>query len=213
MSKAQVRRKATVDAVKRELIRSAAKEVFGRLGLNDASLREIARTAGYTTGAIYFHYANKEELYADILRESLGALFERVSASVAQDAEPVEALCQAFRALVGFYDDNPRDLDLSLYLLNGTRPQGLTQTLNRELNAKLRAVLDVYRVHLARAGVDEARLNLEVGGLFDEMIGALVASHTGRLRFIGTDLASVVDHHTGNLAARLGKPAGSCRSR
>src|SRR6476619_4184339 len=163
MSKAQVRRKATVDAVKRELIRSAAKEVFGRLGLNDASLREIARTAGYTTGAIYFHYANKEELYADILRESLGALFERVSASVAQDAEPVEALCQAFRALVGFYDDNPRDLDLSLYLLNGTRPQGLTKPLNRELNAKLGAVLDVYRVHLARAGVDAARLNLEVG--------------------------------------------------
>ena len=50
-------------------------------------------------------------------------------------------------------------------------------------------------------------------GISLAVIGALVASHTGRLRFIGTDLASVVDHHTGNLAARLGKPAGSRRSR
>ena len=60
------------------------------------------------------------------------------------------ALATAFRALVGFYDENPRDLDLSLYLLNGARPRGLTPALNRELNGKLLAVLDVYRLQLPR---------------------------------------------------------------
>jgi AcrR family transcriptional regulator len=198
-------RKMKVDAVKRDLIRSAAKRLFAESGLDGTSVREIARQAGYTTGAIYFHYASKEELYADILRDSLDQLFERISSSAPAQDEPVSALSAAFRALVGFYDENPRDLDLSLYLLSGTKPRGLSRELNRELNSKLLAVLDIYRFHLARAGVEEARLNVEVAGLFDEMIGCLVASHTGRLKVIGTDLASVVDLHTANLAVRLRK--------
>ena len=64
----RTRRRQAVDTVKRELIRSAAKKLFAEAGLDGTSVREIARLAGYTTGAIYFHYANKEELYADILR-------------------------------------------------------------------------------------------------------------------------------------------------
>jgi len=198
-------RKLAVDDVKRELIRSAAKTLFADFGLEGASVREIAKSAGYTTGAIYFHYANKEELYADILRESLDQLLKEVQGSHPNGDDPVAALSAGFRALVRFYTENPRDLDLSLYLLNGARPRGLTPALNRELNAKLRAVLDIYRDHLARAGVEEEHLNVEVGVLFDEMIGALVAAHTGRLKVIGTNLASVVDRHTANLAQRLSR--------
>src|ERR1700754_1866650 len=111
-------RKLTVDLVKRELIRSAAKKLFAESGLDGTSVREIARLAGYTTGAIYFHYANKEELYADILRDSLDRLFIEVRGSLPANDEPVARLTAAFRALVRFYDQNPRDLDLSLYLMN-----------------------------------------------------------------------------------------------
>jgi AcrR family transcriptional regulator len=198
-------RKLAVDAVKRDLIRSAAKKLFAESGLDGTSVREIARLAGYTTGAIYFHYANKEELYADILRDSLDRLFIEVRESLPANDEPVARLTAAFRALVYFYNENPRDLDLSLYLLNGARPRGLTPTLNKELNGKLRLVLDIYRTELSRAGIENTRLNVEVGGLFDEMIGSLLAAHTGRLKVIGTDLAEVVEHHTANLAERLAK--------
>ncbi|XSC47524.1 hypothetical protein ACF1BQ_019930 [Bradyrhizobium sp. RDT10] len=125
--------------------------------------------------------------------------------SLAVEGGPLARLSAAFRALVRFYDQNPRDLDLSLYLLNGTRPRGLTPSLNKELNDKLRRVLNIYRSELSHAGVEDAALNVEVAGLFDEMIGSLVASHTGRLKVIGTDLASVVDHHTANLIYRLSR--------
>ena len=198
-------RKLTLDLVKRELIRSAAKKLFAESGLDGTSVREIARLAGYTTGAIYFHYANKEELYADILRDSLDRLFIEVRGSLPANDEPIARLTAAFRALVHFYDENPRDLDLSLYLLNGARPRGLTPTLNKELNGKLLLVLDIYRTELSHAGIEDTRLNVEVGGLFDEMIGSLLAAHTGRLKVIGTDLVEVVEHHTANLAERLAK--------
>lgn len=196
-------RKQAIAGVKRDLIRTAAKKLFADSGLDATSVREIARQAGYTTGAIYFHYASKEELYADILRDSLDRLFEEVEGSTTAEEDPVINICCAFRALVNFYEKNPRDLDLSLYLLNGARPRGLTQPLNKELNSKLRRVLNIYRTELARAGIDESRLSIEVAGLFNEMIGSLVASNTGRLKVIGTNLKSVVEHHTDNLSQRL----------
>ncbi|MEY9524020.1 AcrR family transcriptional regulator [Bradyrhizobium japonicum] len=199
-------RKQAVDAVKRDIIKSAAKKLFAETGLDGTSVREIARHAGYTTGAIYFHYADKEELYADILRDSLDALLARISTSIGATEHPISALSSAFRSFVAFYDEYPSDLDLSLYLLSGAKRRGLTPTLNRELNGKVLSVLNLFRHQLVRAGVKEERLNVEVAGLFDEMIGALVAAHTGRLKVIGADLTDVVEHHTANLVARLSGP-------
>ena len=81
---ARASRNTAVNALKRDLIREAAKRVFLARGLSAASVREIALQAGYTTGAIYFHYASKEEIYADVLSGSLSALHEAVSAAAAR---------------------------------------------------------------------------------------------------------------------------------
>lgn len=46
----------------------AAARAFGESGYEGATVAEIARAAGLTTGAIYSHYANKAELLVDALR-------------------------------------------------------------------------------------------------------------------------------------------------
>jgi AcrR family transcriptional regulator len=46
----------------RDALLDAALTVFARRGFHGASLDEIAETAGYTRGAIYKHFADKEEL-------------------------------------------------------------------------------------------------------------------------------------------------------
>ena len=199
----RAQRKAKVAAVKRDLIKAAAKLTFAKNGLDRTSVREIARTAGYTTGAIYFHFASKEELYGDILGDSLDQLLAEVSAATV-DKAPGPALDGAFRALVEFYSRNPQDLDLSLYLFNGTHPDGLTPQLNRDLNERLLLVMDVFRENLERAGVPGPGLTSEVAGLFNEMIGILISARTGRLKILGTDLPTMLDHHTANMARRLG---------
>ena len=205
--KAREQRQAAVDNVKRDFIRRAAKKLFAERGLDATSVREIAREAGYTTGAIYFHYESKEALYADILRESLDQLLVEVAAAAAgHDDDPLESLSRAFRALVEFYDANPRDLDLSLYLLQGTRPRGLTPAANKELNERLMATMAIYRRKLGEIGVPAKEIDLEVAGIFDEMIGALIAAHTGRLRLFGVDLRAMTEFHIRNLASRL-KPS------
>jgi AcrR family transcriptional regulator len=199
----ETKRRAAIDAVKRDLIRGAAKKLFSEHGLDATSVRDIAQLAGYTTGAIYFHYLNKEELYADVLRESLDGLFQAVSSAASKASAPLENLASAFRTLIAFYEENPRDLDLSLYLYQGARPRGLTTSLNRDLNSKLMSVLNVFRGCLEQAGVAEVNLAVEVGSLFSEMMGALVTAHTGRLRVIGVDLNAVVEHHIDSFSNRL----------
>ena len=188
---------------KREAIRTAAKRLFSEFGLARTSVRDISREAGYTTGALYFHYRSKEDLYADILKASLAALFARVLQAASVDPSPRASLCAAFRAFVAFYDDNPRDLDLSLYLMQGTRPRGLTEALDRELNAAVMDTFDIFRARLADLGVPPAALDTEVGVILGDMVGALIAAHTGRLRVIGTDLERVIDRHVAYLEARL----------
>lgn len=47
----------------RALLLDAAEEVFAEKGFMAASLDDIAHTAGYTKGAIYKHFATKEELF------------------------------------------------------------------------------------------------------------------------------------------------------
>lgn len=46
-----------------ELIHKAAKAEFMEKGFKSASLRNIVKTAGVTTGAFYGYYASKEELF------------------------------------------------------------------------------------------------------------------------------------------------------
>ena len=83
-------RKQAVTGVRRSLVLDAARSAFIELGLEGASLREIAKRAGYTPGAIYSYFASKEEVYGALLAESLERLNERVSA-----AEPAPVLSRS----------------------------------------------------------------------------------------------------------------------
>jgi AcrR family transcriptional regulator len=66
-----VRRRRLTQAEAREQTRrqllAAAAEVFGRKGFAGASLEEIADLAGYTTGAVYYHFGNKDKLFLELI--------------------------------------------------------------------------------------------------------------------------------------------------
>jgi AcrR family transcriptional regulator len=66
----------------RKRIIDAASQVFGRRGYGQATVEEIASEAGVSNGALYHHFASKEELFKAIVWEhlhehriELGALF------------------------------------------------------------------------------------------------------------------------------------------
>jgi AcrR family transcriptional regulator len=71
------------------LMRSAAR-VFARRGLQQASIDEVAEDAGFTKGAFYANFKNKEELFLAMLDERFAKRIEEVEAVVAGEGSAVE---------------------------------------------------------------------------------------------------------------------------
>src|SRR5512147_1503209 len=75
-------------------ILDAALEVFGERGLAGARLDDIARRAGVSKGTIYLYFANKEELFREMIR---GTLVETlVDGERLPDEGPAETQLRAF---------------------------------------------------------------------------------------------------------------------
>lgn len=182
-------RLALVSDAKRAHILAAAREVFEQHGLDGANIREIAKRAGYTPGAIYSYFAAKEEIYGALLAESL----ERLNAAVSQRIEGARSPAQkAERAALGFYEfyaSNPRDLDLGFYLFGGMRPHGLTPELNATLNGRLRDSLSHFEAGLEALGASPKAAREEVTAFFAQCVGLLVLENTKRIKMFEEDPA------------------------
>lgn len=77
---------------RKKLLLSAKKE-FLEKGYNQASLRTICRNAGVTTGALYFFFQDKEDLFGELVKEPLEGLYQlmkRHYEGEAKEADGVE---------------------------------------------------------------------------------------------------------------------------
>ncbi len=206
---AQTARRRADRAFKRAAILDAAKRVFAESGLEGASLRLIAREAGYTPGAIYYHYPDKEHVYGDVLADSLAALGRAIKRAAAAAATPAERVRAAAGAFYEFYRDRPQDLDLSFYLYRGIRPRGLTRELDRQLNGRLIAALSAIADALRAAGaLDPAAANLETVAVACHLSGVLLLENSGRLKVLGFQAQALVDHYLDGLDLRLAARPG-----
>lgn len=189
---------------RRALVLDAARSVFQRLGIEGASIREIARQAGYTPGAIYSYFDSKEAIYGALLDESLERLNDAVNAAGTAGAPgPVELLEAKANAWFGFYVANPRDLDLGFYLMQGLRPRGLTAELNDQLNDRLHDALRPCEEALQAMGLSAEDALRENTALFAHGVGLLLLQHTGRIRMFGQDAALLFEAYLISLVERL----------
>ncbi len=58
-------------AATRRMLLEAAESVFARQGFHGATVDEIAREAGATTGALYANFAGKEDLFLELLDHTM----------------------------------------------------------------------------------------------------------------------------------------------
>lgn len=64
------KRPGAVSADTREAVLSAAREAFYKHGFQGTSLRQVSAAAGVTTGAIYFFFTGKDELFEAVLAQA-----------------------------------------------------------------------------------------------------------------------------------------------
>ncbi|MBR3581699.1 MAG: TetR/AcrR family transcriptional regulator [Lachnospiraceae bacterium] len=84
--------KNNIEYEKRTLLIEAAKKEFREKGYNKASLRSICAKAGVTTGALYFFFENKAELFSAIVDEPVKGLKKMLIEHFTEDREYMEHL-------------------------------------------------------------------------------------------------------------------------
>ena len=158
---------------RRELTRTAlveaAAQVFARRGFYGASLEEIAETAGFTRGAIYKNFADKEELFFavrdHINEQTLAAFAEQLDkgAAAAFDARAQAAIWQ--RADAANPEYRALFLEFRLYELR-----------NPDVQARSVAEGERTRKMIAKFMEDNAKANGLVLKLPAETLAAILAN-------------------------------------
>jgi AcrR family transcriptional regulator len=100
-----------------ERILAAAASLFGRLGFNGVSTRDIAAAAEVNEVTIYRHYPRKRDLYIAVLASELGRVSLRgdLLAEIAQAADARKALASTFELITTTVTREPELLRLVLY--------------------------------------------------------------------------------------------------
>ncbi len=190
----RIGRQKAVSDLKRGLILDAARRVFEADGLDGASLRAIAAAAGYTPAALYFHFESKEEIYAEVLRDSLANLGQAVDRAILRTKAPADQLRGAAMAFFRYYAENPGDLDLGFYLFRGgMKPQGLGKARDEMLNAALEAALNPISEAAQALGARREEAKLLMVETFAHAAGLLLLAHTGRIRMFGASAPNLME--------------------
>lgn len=87
-----VGRKAAQSVATRAALVAIARERFGARGYAAVGTEEIVRAAGVTRGALYHHFAGKEDLFAAVYEQVEMAIVQGVGELAADAADPGEAL-------------------------------------------------------------------------------------------------------------------------
>ena len=84
----------------RQRLLDSAALVFAEKGFGGASLEEIAESAGYSTGALYANFANKDQLFMEVVATRRARTAARRAEAVAevfdQQTDPFGALSRLF---------------------------------------------------------------------------------------------------------------------
>jgi AcrR family transcriptional regulator len=147
----------------REGVLAAAARVFARNGFHGASLDAVAEEAGFSRGAVYYNFADKEELFLELLdrrcaerardiREVFGAGGDDIAATGEQAQL---AAREALDAMIG--DPEWRALYLE-FLAHAARDRGFRRAFAKRTD-DMRAALDEVVAERA-ALVDEDALGM-----------------------------------------------------
>lgn len=204
-------RQLVMSDTRRALVLDAARSVFVEKGVDGASIREIARRAGYTAGAIYSYFDSKEAIYAALLAESLERLNAEVVAARSYKSQPQLTLTSKAQAWFGFYARSPRDLDLGFFLMQGLASRGSGGEPNQQLNGRLQDAFRPCEAALQAMGLSPDVALRENTALFAHGMGVLLLQHTGHIGLYGQTSQSLFATYLEQLVERLnpGAPAAA----
>jgi len=189
----------------REAILDAAEEAFLELGVSHTSLSAIAKRAGVTRGAIYFHFPDKMEIYRAIIDRIIFPQEEMIrEIEASQLINPLDILEQAACRRLTCFCQNPQQQRVVTILTQRCEYVGEYSEMMGRLRQAVERMIDLFTRMLTRADergmlskdwtpTEAARAIVSVfGGLIGEWLDSGRSFELERLgtRVIATQIAA-----------------------
>lgn len=187
-------RRALAKQQTREKVLQAARDLFIERGYEGATIRDIARAAGMSTGAVFASFADKNELFDAILNDDFAELVEPM-----RDA--VTGSTTAREALVGMFGAAYRAHSSQLPLIQAALAASWTRTpeaerLRRESMRPIRSLVSEVLERAVERGELTQRFDLR---LISEMVWDMFLAGYRPAAFEGLS----VENQTDKLAERI----------
>lgn len=166
----------------RQHLLDAGAAVFGQRGYHGASLDEVAATAGFTKGAVYSNFKNKDDLFVAVLEDQIATQISDIEALLGDHPQPDPSQLDAIQLLISprrnpLIDWMALYLEFVLYALRNPAARSLLQDFRRRTREAVERLVQQSWVTL---------------GADPELTAHAVATITLAL-FNGLDLERLVD--------------------
>lgn len=112
------RRKKEPQSVHRKNISRTAEYLFMRKGIENTSMNDIAKEAGYSKATLYVYFKNKEELIGFLVLESMQKLHDYISLALRESTDTKERYEKICYGLVKYQEEFPFYFKIVLETIN-----------------------------------------------------------------------------------------------
>ena len=189
----------------RQRILKVGKKTFIEKGYEDAYLRDIAKEAGVTTGAIYGHYKDKDAIFVDLVRPVLDGLKDELS-KIQQEYQVIDNKTLRENPMILLPADNIVDyvfdhLDIVMLILKSAHKTSL-KDWQEDLFSEGEAEAEAYQSKWKEAGIlreefDPEFISIITASYFRSIIEAVSRGFDRKKTKHFVELLSV--YHTGGL--------------
>ena len=144
---------ATSTRVGKEKILDIAEGLFTELGYKSVSIRDIAQACGVTNAALYYHFENKEALFAEVLENHVQRLSDHMRSSATEE----EGIRQQLIAMLSRYTALAGHRRSPMFLLRH-KSEGLDKEKARQQHGKLMQVILAPMEEILEQAIDDGQL-------------------------------------------------------
>ena len=102
---------------RREEIIQAAERVFYSLGLENATMDDVAAEAELSKGTLYLYFKSKEDLHFEVARKAIGLLNTYTSAAAESAGNAIEKLGAMGKATIEFMYSHPKHMKAIIFIM------------------------------------------------------------------------------------------------
>jgi AcrR family transcriptional regulator len=190
----------------REHLLAAAAEVFAERGFHGATLDEVAAVAGFTKGAVYSNFKNKEDLFLALFKANYDREMDAIRGALTDSEVPPEARIPEFVTLIrdqtvqAGRDFNLLYQEFSLY---AARNPAVREELTRIDDEGTQALAEILQAERERVGLEPLASPLHTARIVELLFRGI-----GQLRNLRPDVADdeFVETAIAFVARGLGDP-------